>query len=78
LEGRRSGLLEKIALGTGMPARKYRPELGENWKDVERRAASFFNSIYELHAVTNQETTPTVVVVSHKGFLTELVNVFRS
>jgi len=70
LEGQPLGAVEAAAAASRQRVRFFRPPGGESWADVRERATRFL--LQELLLDTEQQSR-TVLVVSHGGFIRELV-----
>lgn len=74
LEGQPLGTTDKLAKKNHMNPREFRPINGESWVDVQSRARNFLLEITGRFIIDR----PTkVLVVSHGGWIMELVNTIR-
>ena len=86
--------MQRAAKAANLPIRDFRPEEGENWKDVNARARDFIiNEILKnwFQPVNSdndkeEEKTPSgnksemknILIVAHGGFIMEFINVIKS
>ena len=75
LEGQPLGTTDNLAKKKNINPREFRPPRGESWVDVQNRARSFLFEITERFI--HPEATTKVLVVSHGGWIMELINVIR-
>lgn len=89
LEGKPLGTAESVAKELRVDVRSYRPENGESWEDVQRRAHRFLDDIVLRFPLMMKRAvllgqslrpygeSPRVLVVSHGGFIKEVLNIVR-
>lgn len=70
-EGMKLTAFYKMQKDSGQNVRIYKPEGGESWDDVRSRAGSFYEHLLQL---MRQGVAGPVLVVSHGGFIMEMVN----
>ena len=74
LEGQPLGTTDRLAKEAGVELRAFRAPGGESWQDVQARARDFLMEISQEHL---QGPPRKVLVVSHGGWIMELLNVIR-
>jgi broad specificity phosphatase PhoE len=76
-EGAPLGTTNKLAEESGLPMREYRPEGGESWEDVEQRVRAFTDALFTTFVLTPSPVLAKVLVVSHRGWMSEFVRVLK-
>ncbi|KAM3131358.1 hypothetical protein pb186bvf_016540 [Paramecium bursaria] len=73
LQGQSLVLPKKLAQEQGVDIRVFRPDQGESWEDVNKRAQQLLQKIQQLAAQLKQPTVK-VLLVTHGGFIMEFMN----
>lgn len=76
IEGKPLKLIADAAHQTRTPIREYKPEKGESWIDVHHRASEAMNLIFYDSFIAKKDTKK-ILVVSHGGWIMELLNYIR-
>lgn len=69
LEGKSAKEFKEALENSGLSEEEFRPEGGENRRDAYERAKKFYNRL-------KKENIQTLLVVSHAGFISDLVTLF--